>query len=62
MKRHRRLSRITPTRSRQPASELPEVPTLQPNMEEKQEEPSHATHQPDAIEEAVRRMIEAAYT
>jgi hypothetical protein len=62
MKRNPRLRRSVSTRDRRIASEIPAVPAVQPDLGKKQDEPAPAALDPDATEEAVRRMVEAAYT
>jgi hypothetical protein len=63
MKRTPRLRRIVSARDRRLASEVPAVPSFQPNPETTQQDISaQAGLEQDAGDEAVRRMVEAAYT
>jgi hypothetical protein len=62
MRRKPHLPRTDLARGHPRASEIPSVPTFQPNPEAKLDEPEQAESEHDAAEEAVRRMVEAAYT
>jgi hypothetical protein len=62
MRRNPRLPRPHKAHRRPLASEIPEVAAFLPNKEAKRDEPAQANSEQDAAEEAVRRMVEAAYT
>jgi hypothetical protein len=62
MRRNLHIRRIDVARRRPRASEIPAVPTFQPKPEAKRDEPVQTASEHDAAEEAVRRMVEAAYT
>jgi hypothetical protein len=62
MQRNPRLRRTVLARRRLKASEVPVAPTREPDPEAKQDEAVQATVEEDAAEEAVRRLVEAAYT
>jgi hypothetical protein len=61
MKRNPRLPRPVSTRDRRLASAILAVPIFQSSPEKNQDEPARAAPEHDAAEEAVRRMVEAAY-
>jgi hypothetical protein len=63
MKRTPRLRRTVSARDRRLASGVPAVPSFQPEPEKNQQDMSaQAGLEQDADDEAVRRMVEAAYT
>jgi hypothetical protein len=62
MQRNPRLRQTVMARRRLKASEVPTVPTCAPNPEANQDEAVQTTSEQDAAEEAVRRLVEAAYT
>jgi hypothetical protein len=62
MRRNPRLPRTQSAHRRPLASEIPEVAAFLSNPEAKRDEPVQANSEQDAAEEAVRRMVEAAYT
>jgi hypothetical protein len=47
---------------RRRSAELPAVPTVKPEVDPKHGEPARVAIEEDAEDEAVRRMVEAAYT
>jgi hypothetical protein len=56
------LARSAAAQRRRPDAAVPGVPEFEPPPDAKPAEPAAAAAEPDPTEEAIRRMIEAAYT